>query len=125
MYEADVFNARLRDGVLGDEFSGAGAPGGHGGHCDDRVKFRTDVLFADAVDDVADADPPVRAAALAGKLVEWVLNITQARWEAYRAGEPDPYNLPMPANLSLMSGARGRVEEHKEPELLHRRKSTA
>lgn len=59
-------------------------------------------------------------------LVEWVLNITQARWDAYRAGEPDPYGLPMPANLSLMSDARGRVEENEEPELLHpQRRSTA
>ena len=65
------------------------------------------------------AEPDMR------KLVEWVLNITQARWEAYRAGEPDPYDLPMPANLSPMSDARGRVEEHEEPELLHRRKSSA
>ena len=60
-----------------------------------------------------------------GKLVEWVLNITQARWEAYRAGEPDPYGLPTPANLSLMSDARGRVEDDREPELLHQRRSTA
>ena len=60
-----------------------------------------------------------------GKLVEWVLNIAQARWEAYRAGEPDPYDLPAPANLSLLSDARGRVDEHEEPELLHRRRSTA
>lgn len=43
-----------------------------------------------------------------GKLVEWVLNITQARWEAYRAGDPDSYDLPMPANLSRLSDARGR-----------------
>ncbi len=60
-----------------------------------------------------------------GKLVEWVLNITQARWEAYRAGEPDPYGLPTPANPSLMSDARGRVEVNEDPELLHQRRSTA
>ena len=30
------------------------------------------------------------------KLVEWVLNITQARYDAHRAGEPDPYDLPPP-----------------------------
>ena len=59
------------------------------------------------------------------KLVEWVLNITQARWDAYRAGEPDPYDLPAPANLSRLSDARDRVEEHEEPELLHRRRRTA
>ena len=28
------------------------------------------------------------------KLVEWVLNITQIRYDAYRAGDPDPYDLP-------------------------------
>lgn len=60
-----------------------------------------------------------------GKLVEWVLNITQARWDAYRAGDPDPYDLPAPANLSRLSDARGRVEEHEEPEPLHRRRITA
>ena len=60
-----------------------------------------------------------------GKLLEWVLNIAQARWEAYRAGEPDPYDLPAPANLSRLSDARGRVEEHDAPEQLHRRRSTA
>lgn len=58
-----------------------------------------------------------------GKLVEWVLNITEARWEAYRAGEPDPYGLPMPANLSLISDRRGKVEE--DPELLRQRRNTA
>lgn len=60
-----------------------------------------------------------------GKLVEWVLNITQARWETYRAGQPDPYGLPMPANLSRMSEQRGRVEDEQDPELLHQRRSTA
>ncbi len=56
-----------------------------------------------------------------GKLVEWVLNITQTRYDAYRDGQPDPYDLPIPANLSLMSDARGRVEE--EP--AQQRRSTA
>ena len=56
-----------------------------------------------------------------GKLVEWVLNIAQTRYDAYRDGHPDPYGLPTPANLSLMSDRRGRVEE--EPG--HRRRSTA
>ena len=59
------------------------------------------------------------------KLVEWVLNITQARWDAYRAGDPDPYGLPTPANLSRMSDVQGRVDESHAPELLHRRRSTA
>lgn len=56
-----------------------------------------------------------------GKLVEWVLNITQSRYDAYRNGESDPYGLPAPANLSLMSDRRGRVEE--EP--AQQRRSTA
>ena len=34
------------------------------------------------------------------KLVEWVLNITQARYDAHRAGEPDPYDLPPPDELT-------------------------
>ena len=66
------------------------------------------------------AEPDVR------KLVQWVLNITQTRYDAYRDGRPDPYGLPVPANLSLMSDARGRVEDDdREPELLHQRRSTA
>lgn len=59
------------------------------------------------------------------KLVEWVLNITQIRYDAYRAGDPDPYGLPSPENLSLMSDRRGRVEDEQEPELLRQRRSTA
>ena len=60
-----------------------------------------------------------------GKLVEWVLNITQTRYDAYRAGDPDPYGLPAPENLSLISDRRGRVEDEREPELRHQRRSTA
>ena len=60
-----------------------------------------------------------------GKLVEWVLNITQTRYDAYRNGQPDPYGLPAPENLSLMSDRRGRVEDEREPELLRQRRSTA
>ena len=59
------------------------------------------------------------------KLVQWVLNVTQRRYDAYRDGQPDPYGLPIPGNLSLMSDARGRVEDDREPELLHQRRSTA
>lgn len=40
------------------------------------------------------AEPDVR------RLVEWVLNMTQARYDAHRAGEPDPYNLPPPDELT-------------------------
>ena len=34
------------------------------------------------------------------RLVEWVLNMTQARYDAHRAGEPDPYDLPPPDELT-------------------------
>lgn len=66
------------------------------------------------------AEPDVR------KLVEWVLNITQARYDAHLAGEPDPYDLPPPDELTTgglgpVSDARGRME----PEALHQRRSTA
>lgn len=44
------------------------------------------------------------------RLVEWVLNMTQARYDAHRAGEPDPYDLPPPDDLGPVSDARGRVE---------------
>ncbi|SHI49436.1 hypothetical protein SAMN02745244_00471 [Tessaracoccus bendigoensis DSM 12906] len=60
-----------------------------------------------------------------GKLVEWVLNITQTRYDAYRDGQPDPYGLPSPENLSLTSDRRGRVEDEQERKLLHQRRSTA
>jgi len=47
-------------------------------------------------------------------LVEWVLNMTQARYDAHRAGETDPYDLPPPDELTAdslgpVSDARGRV----------------
>ena len=61
------------------------------------------------------AEPDVR------KLVEWVLNITQARYDAHRAGEPDPYDLPAPDGLGPVSDPRGRME----PEPMHQRRSTA
>ncbi len=61
------------------------------------------------------AEPDMR------KLVEWVLNITQARYDAHRDGQPDPYDLPAPESLSHMSDARGRVEEDPA----HQRRSTA
>lgn len=61
------------------------------------------------------AEPDVR------KLVEWVLNITQARYDAHQAGQPDPYDLPAPDGLGPVSDARGRVEEDPAPQ----RRSTA
>lgn len=48
------------------------------------------------------------------KLVEWVLNITQARYDAHRAGEPDPYDLPAPAPTTsrhLMDSGRCQTNE--------------
>ncbi len=50
------------------------------------------------------------------KLVELVLNITQTRYDAYRNGQPDPYDLPVPENLSLMSEWRGRVDVEQTPQ---------
>ena len=35
-----------------------------------------------------------------GKLIEWVLNIAEARHRAWLNGEPDPYGLPPPDDLS-------------------------
>lgn len=34
-----------------------------------------------------------------GKLIEWVLNIAEARHHAWLNGEPDPYGLPPPDGL--------------------------
>lgn len=39
------------------------------------------------------------------RLVEWVLNIAEARHRAYLNGEPDPYGLPLP---DLAVSLRGR-----------------
>ena len=33
------------------------------------------------------------------KLVEWVLNIAEARHRAWRDGKPDPYGLPVPESV--------------------------
>ncbi len=70
-----------------------------------------------ALDSGAGSDPVLRLRTIrraepdVEKLVEWVLNITQTRYDAYRDGQPDPYGLPAPENLSLMSDRRGRVED--------------
>ena len=55
------------------------------------------------------------------KLVEWVLNITQARYDAHRAGVPDPYDLSAPDGLGPVSDERGRVGPEPSPQ----RRSTA
>ena len=34
-----------------------------------------------------------------GKLIEWVLNIAEARHRAWLDGGPDPYGLPPPKDL--------------------------
>ena len=34
-----------------------------------------------------------------GKLLEWVLNIADARHRAWLNGEPDPYGLPVPESI--------------------------
>lgn len=86
---------------------GSGALGKGNGNGNDQPQLR---LRA-----VRRAEPDMR------KLVEWVLNITQARHDAHRDGRLDPYGLPAPENLSRMSDVRGRVEE--EP--AHHRRSTA
>ncbi len=39
-------------------------------------------------------------------LVEWVLNIAEARHRAYLNGEPDPYGLPSPEPLRDSSAER-------------------
>ena len=45
------------------------------------------------------------------RLVEWILDITQARYDAHRAGEPDPYGLALPEEL-----AGGDVDERRRME---------
>lgn len=70
-----------------------------------------------------------------GKLIEWVLGITEARHRAWRAGAPDPFNLPLPEDLSprdqpssdppsgwlpeTLSGVRERIETSSHLGLLH------
>lgn len=56
------------------------------------------------------------------KLTEWVLNIAETRYRAWQRGEPDPYDLPLPAELQpsdesdrselfVLSGVRERIDE--------------
>ncbi|WP_217565410.1 MULTISPECIES: hypothetical protein [Micrococcus] len=54
------------------------------------------------------------------------MNITQARYDAYRAGQPDPYGLAPPEELAPDTqdeNAGGR--RTMEAEALHQRRSTA
>lgn len=59
--EADDLDSGRRDLVLGDEFAGEGVPERDAWAVDDDVELGSGVGFADSVDDVADADPPVVA----------------------------------------------------------------
>lgn len=57
-----------------------------------------------------------------GKLIEWVLNIAETRHQAWLRGDPDPYGLPPPEELTLaddtdrsepvvLSGVREKIED--------------
>ena len=55
-----------------------------------------------------------------GKLIEWVLNIAEARHRAWRDGKPDPYGLPVPESVRQIAkpGTRSRkicgtVKQHR------------
>lgn len=39
-----------------------------------------------------------------GRLVEWVLNIAEARYRAYMHGDPDPFGLPVPESIEQIAG---------------------
>ncbi|WP_415853874.1 hypothetical protein [Sinomonas sp. G460-2] len=56
-----MLGAGVGDGVLGDDLSGVRIAEGNGLDVDDGVDATPDVLLAEPVDDVADADPPVGA----------------------------------------------------------------
>ena len=78
---------------------GTGAPGVRS---DPQLRLRV----------VRRAEPDMR------RLVEWVLNMTQARYDAHLAGEPDPYDLPAPDELATESrdgSADERVAMEPEP----------
>ena len=45
------------------------------------------------------------------RLMEWVLNIAEARYRAYLAGEPDPYGLPLPESLGEQEDGKARSPE--------------
>ena len=58
-----------------------------------------------------------------GKLIEWVLNIAEARHRAWVAGEPDPYGLQLPDELAeapqafpFVGGARENREQAPLPQ---------
>ncbi len=61
-----------------------------------------------------------------GKLIEWVLNIGEARHQAWQRGEPDSYGLPLPDELDsagkparpeliVLSEAREKIDEKQHP----------
>ncbi len=57
------------------------------------------------------------------RLVEWVLNMTQARYDAHRAGEPDPYDLPLPEELTGCSGVGSQRARRMGSELVEERRT--
>ena len=58
------------------------------------------------------------------KLVEWVLNIAQTRYDAHQAGEPDPYDLPLPDDLATDTSGSS-ADRQRTIEVEHHRRSTA
>lgn len=48
------------------------------------------------------------------KLVEWVLNIAEARHRAWVNGQPDPYGLPLPDDLLSSTTSRPHVGAARE-----------
>ncbi len=58
------------------------------------------------------------------KLVEWVLNIAQTRYDAHQAGEPDPYDLPLPDDLAIDTSGSN-ADSQRTMEVEHHRRSTA
>ncbi len=56
-------------------------------------------------------------------LVEWVLNMTQVRYDAHRAGEPDPYDLPLPEELTERSSVASQRGRTMDSELVKERRT--
>lgn len=51
-----------------------------------------------------------------GKLIEWVLNIAEARRRAWLEGEPDRHGFPIPGESVALRSSRG-PEGSSEPRL--------
>jgi hypothetical protein len=61
-----------------------------------------------------------------GKLIDWVLNIAETRHQAWQRSEPDPYDLPLPSELTsagrsstpeafFLSEVREKIEAKQHP----------